>query len=150
MIGSHACRCRARALADDDRGIAAAELAVGLIIALFAFATLLNGAFVVYGKGVVRGALHEGVRAGSTAPAGAAECRERIGAALDGMLGQHYRSGVRFSCAATDTRVVATANARLRAFVPGVPDVSLQLSASALKEQDPAQGQDPSQQQEDP
>jgi hypothetical protein len=133
VIGSHACRCRARALADDDRGIAAAELAVGLIIALFAFATLLNGAFVVYGKGVVRGALHEGVRAGSTAPAGAAECRERIGAALDGMLGQHYRSGVQFSCAA---------NARLRAFVPGVPDVSLQLSASALKEQDPSDQQE--------
>lgn len=138
MTGPSPWRSRVRALAYDDRGIAAAELAVGLIIALFAFATLLNGAFVVYGKGVVRGALHEGVRAGSTAPAGSEECRERIGAALDGMLGPHYRSGVQFTCTATDTRVVATADARLRAFVPGVPDVNLRLSASALKEQDPS------------
>ena len=141
MIGPPAWRSRVRSLAGDERGIAAAELAVGLIIALFAFATLLNGAFVVYGKGVVRAALHEGVRAGSTAPAGSAECNERIRAALDGMLGPHYRSGVQFSCTATDTRVVATADAHLRAFVPGVPDVSLQLSASALKEQAPSQEQ---------
>jgi hypothetical protein len=123
----------------DDRGIAAAELSVGLVIALVVFATLLNGAFVVYGKAVVRGALHEGVRAGSVVPAGAEECRQRIGAALDSMLGPYYRSGVTFSCTADDTRVVATATANLRGFVPGVPDVALQLDASALKEQDPTE-----------
>jgi hypothetical protein len=104
---------------------------------------LLNGAFTVYGKGVVRGALHEGVRAGSTAPGGADECRQRIAEAIDGMLGPHYRSGITFSCTASDTRVVATATATLRAIVPGVPDVTLNLSASALKETDPSQ-EDPS------
>jgi hypothetical protein len=112
---------------------------VGLIIGLTAFAMLLNGAFTVYGKGVVRGALHEGVRAGSAAPAGAEECRQRIAQALDGMLGPHYRNGISFSCSASDTRVVATADATLRAIVPGVPDVTLHLDASAVKETDPSE-----------
>jgi hypothetical protein len=104
---------------------------------------LLNGAFTVYGKAVVRGALHEGVRAGSAAPAGAAECNQRIAQALDSMLGPHYRSGITFSCTASDTRVVATADATLRAIVPGVPDVTLHLDASALKETDPSEEQPP-------
>lgn len=132
-----------RAAISGESGIAAAELAVGLLIGLTTFAMLLNGAFTVYGKGVVRGALHEGVRAGSTAPAGAEECRQRIAEALDGMLGPHYRSGISFSCTASDTRVVATADANLRAIVPGVPDVTLRLRASALKERDPSE-EDPS------
>jgi hypothetical protein len=137
-MSEHPRSSRARLRAADDRGIQAAELSVVLTITLVLFATLLNGAFVVYGKAVVRAALHEGVRAGSVAPSGAAECQQRIGDALDNMLGPHYRSGVTFSCTATDTRVVATADATLRGFVPGVPDVSLQLDASAVKEQDPS------------
>ncbi len=126
-----------RRIALDSRGVAAAELAVGVLIGLTVFVMVLNGAFVVYGKGVVRGALHEGVRAASRAPAGAAECRERIAGALDGMLGPHYRSGVSFTCAEADGAVVATADARLRAVVPGVPDVTLRLRATAVKEQQP-------------
>lgn len=133
---------RARALVDDDRGIAAAELTVGLVIALVAFATLLNGAFVVYGKGVIRAALHEGVQAASAAPADAGQCEKRIASALDTMLGPYYRGGVSFGCSVSDTRVVAEATGYLPAFVPGVPDVTVQLQATAVKEQDPRE-QDP-------
>jgi hypothetical protein len=105
--------------------------AVGL--SLVVFAVIANLLVFSYGRGAVRAALDEGVRAGARASGSAAECQSRAGQTLGGLLGGPMGAGVQISCAAEPSGVSARAERHVGAWAPGVPDWAFSLEASAAR-----------------
>jgi hypothetical protein len=104
---------------------------------LVLFVLLANLIVALYGRGVVRAALDEGVRTGSRAPHGPAQCEQRVAQALSQLLGGDMGDGVAYSCSETVDRVVASATVTFPGWLPGVPDFAFDVGASAVKEQAP-------------
>ena len=90
-----------------------------------------------YGRGAVRAALDEGVRAGSRAPATAADCQARADDALADLLGGSMGRSVTLMCSETPDEVMASADVHFRGWLPLMPDWSFSSSSSAVKEQEP-------------
>lgn len=107
---------------------------MAVAMSMVAFVLCANVIAALYGRGVVRGALDEGVRAGSAVISSAAECRQRISDVLDQLLGGAMGQGVSFDCEETTDAVVATAEATFPGWLPGVPSLSFDLGARAVKE----------------
>ena len=103
-------------------------------LALLVFVLLANLVVFQYGKGVVRGALAEGVRAGAPVGAGVTECETAAQSMLDDLLGGSMGDGVRVWCDDDGLTVVASADATFDSWVAGVPDWSFRISASSVKE----------------
>jgi hypothetical protein len=106
--------------------------AVGL--SLVVFAMIANLLVFSYGRGAVRAALDEGVRAGSRAAGSVAECQSRAEQTLGGLLGGPMGAGVQISCGVDPAGVSARADVAFSAWVPGVPDWAFSLEASAAQE----------------
>ena len=74
-----------------DGGFVTAQFVVVVALSLLFFTMMANVIVFMYGRGVVRAALEEGVRAGSPARASAATCqraaRETMRSLLGGSLG---------------------------------------------------------------
>lgn len=109
--------------------------AVGLTLVLLT--VVANLVAFQYGRGVVRAALDEAVRAGSRATATEATCTERAAAALRDLLGGAMGDEVTVACADRGDRVVADATATFRGWLPLVPDWTFTAGATAVKERDP-------------
>jgi hypothetical protein len=120
-----------------DDGMVTAQLVVAIGLSLVLLATLVNLLVLQYGRGVVRAALDEGVRAGSRAAAGSAECERRAQAALADLLGGAMGSGVRVRCSADDATVTAQADVTFHGWAPGVPDWRFTARAVAVREPPP-------------
>jgi hypothetical protein len=99
-------------------------------------AVLLNLVAVQYAHGVIRSALDEGIRRATPAPAGVAECRDGIDEVLDGLMAGPFGDDISTTCVVLAGQVVASANARFSSWVPGVPDVSLDVEVRGVKESD--------------
>lgn len=110
-----------------------ATIAMSLVL----FVMLANVVVAMYGRGVVRAALDEGVRIGSRAPNGTAQCEARVADALGQLLGGAMGGGVTYACADTGEQVVAEAEVVFAGWMPGVPDFRFDLGATAVKEQAP-------------
>lgn len=108
-----------------------AAIAMSLVL----FVMMANVIVAMYGRGVVRAALDEGVRTGSRATNGEAECEQRAQETLGQLLGGPMGDGVRFDCAEQDGRVVALATVSFASWVPGIPPFTFDVGASAVKEQ---------------
>lgn len=96
--------------------LAVVALSLGLVV------VLLNLIVFQYGRGVVRAALDEGVRAGARATAGAAECEARAQDVLKDLLGGAMGEGVSLACSDDGWRVRASANVVFQGWSPAVPD----------------------------
>ena len=122
-------------IAASERGMATPQfvLAAGLSLLLFvAFANLI---VFQYGRGVVRAALDEGVRAGAPLGAVLSDCQERVDSFIGDLLGGEMGRGVEAQCGLDGNLVVANATVRFEGWV--VPDWEFQLAATAVKEQLP-------------
>lgn len=97
-------------------------------------AVLLNLIAIQYARGVVRAALDEGVRRAAPAPAGVADCVEGMRDVLEDLMTGPMGEDVATSCVVIGGQVVASANARFSAWVPGVPDIAFDLEVRAVKE----------------
>lgn len=106
-------------------------------LSLLLVVVLANVVVFGYGRGVVRAALDEGVRAGSRVDAGAAECLERAQGVLDDLLAGPLGDGVAVACSDDGGFVRAEATVRFAAWLPPVPDWSFTLAATAVKERLP-------------
>lgn len=105
-------------------------LAAGLSLVLFvAFANLI---VFQYGRGVVRAALDEGVRAGAPLGAMPADCQEQIDSFVGDLLGGEMGRGVETECGLVGDLVVADARVRFEGWV--IPDWEFSISATAVKE----------------
>lgn len=109
--------------------------AAGLVLVVVV--ALANSLVVAYGRGVVRAALDEGVRAASRAGTGVADCHQRAQQTIDDLLGGAMGSGVQVTCAVGDTVATAAADVVWPSWLPGVPDWSFGVAAAAVREQPP-------------
>lgn len=107
-------------------------LAVGLSLVLLA--SLANLLVFSYGRGVVRAALDEGVRAGSRAGASSSECQARAEAVLGDLLSGSLGQGVRVRCSHREATVIASAAVSFPAWAPLIPSWSFTATAEAVAE----------------
>jgi hypothetical protein len=103
-------------------------------LALFLFVVLANLIVFQYGKGVVRGALAEGARAGARLAADASDCQQAAESMLRNLLGGSMGDGVLTWCQDDGVVVLASADVTFASWVVGIPDWSFQISASSVKE----------------
>lgn len=110
--------------------MAVATIAASMLV----FVLLANALVVLYGRGVVRAALDEGVRAGANVGAGAEECQRRAEDAVADLLGGALGDGVTLACEETPERITAQADAVFQGWLPGVPAWHFQLGADSTRE----------------
>jgi hypothetical protein len=124
-----------------ERGFVTIQVMVAVAFSLVVFAMLTNVLVFAYGRGVVRAALDEGVRAASSAGGHAGQCIERAAAVIDDLLGGGMGSGVgSISCAIVDgvpPQVTAEVNTTFDAWLPGVPAYGFTTRAAAVLEVEP-------------
>lgn len=118
----------------DDRGSVTIQYVWGVALSLVFLVVAANLIAFQYGRGVVRGALDEGVRAGSRAAAGADECRTRAQQVLDQLLGGPLGDGVVVACHDAGDRVVASADGTFVPWIGVLPDHRFRVEAVAVKE----------------
>lgn len=109
----------------------------GVALSLVFLVVVANLVAVQYGRGVVRGALDEGVRAGSRATAAVAECQTRARQVLDQLLGGTLGDDVSVACRDLGDRIVASADGSFPAWIAVVPDHRFNVEAVAVKERHP-------------
>lgn len=117
-----------------DAGMATTGFVLAAGLALWFFVLLTNMIVWQYGRGVVRDALDEGVRAGSFVGVPATACLETADAVRSQLLGGAMGDRVRLTCVDDGFGIQATADVVFPAWLPGIPDWNFQLEARRLKE----------------
>jgi hypothetical protein len=125
-----------------EAGLMAPQYLLAIAISLLVVVMLVNFLVWQYGQAAVRAALTEGVQAGRPADATAADCQRAAQQnALHNLLGGPMGQSVTIQCAVVGTgptaTIQATATGTFNAWFPVVPDWRLQLTAHAVKEQQP-------------
>lgn len=114
--------------------MAAVTTTVAVAMSMVLFVMCANVITVMYGRGVVRGALDEGVRVGARSGGLIAECEQRVAQVLDQLLGGHMGQGVSYGCGLDGDQVVAAAEVVFPAWLPGIPDARFDMAARSVKE----------------
>jgi hypothetical protein len=111
-------------------------LTLATLVVLVIVTGVINVIVFQYGKGVVRSALDEGVRAGSRYQTGnsTAACEARIADALHDMLGGPMGRGVSATCTDNGARIVATAHVHFKGWFGSISDHDSIVTASAARE----------------
>lgn len=124
-----------------ERGFITIQYVYVIATSLVLLAMFANIIVAQYGRGVVRSALDEGVRAGARVTAGAelarTTCEATANEARDDLLGGPMGSGVVIACAVAGDRVTARADAEFAAWFPAVPSWRFSETAVALREELP-------------
>ena len=109
-----------------------------LVVALsmLFLAALLNLIAIQYAQGVVRAALDEGVRVGSTARASESQCADGIERVLGDLLNGPLGTNVEFACTAVGGQMVASASAEFDGWFQGMPSIHFSSDVRAVKESD--------------
>jgi hypothetical protein len=122
----------------DDRGAATAAVVLGVGLLMVAFVTLANLVVYQYGEGAVRAAAEQAARAGSRASASEAVCELRARETLDAVLGGSLGDATTVDCTEDSDGVVhATVTGTFEGWLETVPDWTVEVSATATKEQAP-------------
>ena len=121
-------------LLSGEAGMAAITSTVAIAMSMVIFVLCANVIAVMYARGVVRGALDEGARAGAASGAEIVECEHRVGEVLDQLLAGQMGDGVTYACHTDGDQVVATGQAVFPGWLPGMPTASFELAARSVKE----------------
>jgi hypothetical protein len=116
-----------------EEGLASLQGLLVYVIALAAFAWLLQLAVFTYGRGVVRTALDEGARAGSKVTDSVERCQERAGETMTGLLRGTMGNGVTITCGDDGEEVLAHADVRFAAWAPAMPDWVFSITATSRR-----------------
>lgn len=116
-----------------DRGLTSAQFALAAGLSFVMFALLANLVVVEYGRGALRSALEQGVRAGSVSRS-LDVCEATATDVVGQLLGGAMSDGLRLRCRIEGEGVVATADAVFEAWVPLVPDFEVSLRVGAYLE----------------
>jgi hypothetical protein len=116
-----------------EGGYVTAGFVAAVALSLLLFVTLANLVVFQYGRGVVRAALDEGVRAGARASDPVPACRARAGEVLGDLLGGTAGNEVALACRQAGDLVEADAEVVFRGWLPAVPDWRFSLRASARR-----------------
>lgn len=118
-------------------GFASIEWVWATLIGLLMFVLLANVIVNQYARGVLRAAVDEGARQGAREGATVADCDTRANEVLDDLLGGSLGRQVNMACRMEPQAAVAEATAILPGWLPGVPDWTVTLRASRLRERPP-------------
>jgi hypothetical protein len=118
-------------------GFVTAQFVVVVGLSLLFFTMMANVIVFMYGRGVVRAALEEGVRAASPAAATSAICQREADETMRSLLGGSMGREIRIECEIRGGEVHALASGRFRGWLPGMPDWRFTQQATAVKEQLP-------------
>ncbi|MGH2707059.1 MAG: hypothetical protein ACRDJK_02050 [Actinomycetota bacterium] len=122
-----------------DQGFVTIQYLLAVGLSLVVMVLMTNFIVIQYARGVVRGALDEGVRAGSRARASELDCEERAKAALADLLQGPMGDEVSAPDCRIDPsgRIEAIAKATFRTWLPPVQRLTFHVKAGAFKEQAP-------------
>ena len=124
-------------------GFVTTQFVLAVALSLLLFVMLCNAIVYQYGRGVVRAALDEGVRSASRAGGTVSACEDAAEEVRHTLLGGPVGSHVAIRCGLVADTVQATATGYLPSWLPLVPDWSIDLAASAVKEPFNATGPPP-------
>lgn len=116
-----------------EGGFVTIQYLLVVALSLMLVVVLTNLVVFQYGRGVVRAALDEGVRAGVRATAGVAECEDRARDVLADLLGGAMGAGVALACSDDGRRVRATADVEFAGWSPAVPDWRFVAEAESVR-----------------
>lgn len=116
-------------------GLAAGSYAVAIAVTMLAATLLLNLTVALYGRGVVRAALDEGVRAAARAGGDPQACQQQVAHVTGQLLGSAVQE-LSFACQADTQQVTAAATMTVAGWL-GVPDWHFSLTAAATREPRP-------------
>lgn len=123
----------------DESGFLTIQWIAMVALSMVFLAMLAQVIVFQYARGVARGALDEGVRVGAARYAGQGDCQAAVDRALSDLLGGAMGRGIVATCR-TDPAgglMRAEATGALEAWLPGMPDLSFAVRASAVKEPAP-------------
>ena len=115
-----------------DGGLGSVQFALASALALFLFLALANLVVVQYGRGAVRSALEQGVRAGTVS--GVVECEETAHRVISDLLGGRMSDGLVLSCHVSGGAIGATASVTFDSWTPFAPDFNVSMSSTAVVE----------------
>ena len=115
-----------------DRGVSSVQFVLASALALILFLALANLVVVQYGRGAIRSALEQGVRAGSVG--GVSVCEHTARAVIGDLLGGRMSDDLSLSCAADGSAVTASASVTFESWTPLTPDFAFSLSSRAVSE----------------
>ena len=105
-------------------------LAAGL--GLILFVVLANLVVVQYGRGAIRSALEQGVRAGSVS--GPTACEDIAYDVVADLLGGAMSDDMSIACDGAGAWIVATASVTFEAWTPFTPDFVVEMTSRATAE----------------
>lgn len=117
-----------------EAGLTSVTTIVAVGFAMIFFVALANLVIYQYAEGVVRTALDDGARAQSPAEAPPGACYAAVQEAFDSLLDGPMGDGISITCIEGAGQVVARATGTFPKFSPLVPDLTIDMSATAVKE----------------
>ena len=124
--------------ARDERGFVTAQYLIVIAFTLFLLTAFLNVLVFQYARGVVRGAMDAGARAGSPAAATEIDCQAAVDRYLSQLLGGSIGASVDPTCTIGGGFVVVSdPDITFQGWTPLVPDWTFSMEARAVKEQLP-------------
>lgn len=123
-------RCRRR----NEQGFTTIQYVIAVAWSLALLVLVANMVVDLYGRGAVRDALDDGVRAGAPVGASAAACETRAREVVSGLV-RGPLLAAELHCRDDGAFVVADAEVTLRSWLPMlIPDWHLHLRAEALRD----------------
>lgn len=115
-----------------DRGVSSVQFVLASALALYLFIALANLVVVQYGRGAVKSALEQGVRAGSVG--GLSVCEVTAQAVVDDLLGGRMSDDLSLDCSVEGQDMVATADVTFESWTPLTPDFAFSFTSRAVSE----------------
>lgn len=120
-----------------DGGFVTVQYVAVASLSLLFVVAMVNLVVFQYGRGVVRAAVDEGVRAGARSRAAVAECHDRANDVLGDLLGGAMGAGVTVRCDQAGEMLQVTADVVFAGWLPAVPDWRFRVEASTPWEHSP-------------
>lgn len=116
-----------------EAGVSSAQFVLGAALALLLFVSLANLVVVQYGRGAIRSALEQGVRAGSVTRSEAI-CETTARGVADQLLGGRMSDRLEVRCVFGADGMAASARAVFESWTLLTPDFEVELATSAFLE----------------
>ncbi|HEX6947506.1 MAG TPA: hypothetical protein VF246_09170 [Acidimicrobiia bacterium] len=116
-----------------DAGLTSVQFVLAAGLGLLLFIVLANLVVVQYGRGALRSALEQGVRAG-TITRSVEACEATAADVVSQLLGGAMSDGLDIECGAEGGAVVAIVDAVFQAWVPLIPDFEVTIRVQGFLE----------------
>lgn len=116
-----------------DRGVSSVQFLLASALSVLLFVAFANVVAVQYGRGAIRSALEQGVRAGSISSS-PADCEATAREVTRQLLGGRMSDGLVLNCALDGEVIRASATAVFEAWSPLTPDFPISMVAESARE----------------